>query len=920
MSDYLMHYGIKDQKWYRRRFQNKDGSLTPAGKRRYGEWNPGKKKNVGLKELKNVDGSKRYAIESEDGIKVGNISTYHQSDDSLRVSWIGVENKFKRDGYASSAMEKLKEDAIKNGYKKMSVVIPKDKADIQHIYERLGFKSSNANLTLDEFQDSITTLGDVVKMELDLTHSDELMHYGVSKDNGAPGRGSGRYPKGSGKRPFQREGKEKRVFVSGSSKTQFDDNPYYRKELPKPIRDELDKFVKESAGIIVGDAPGIDRQVQNYLKSLNYQNVTVYGPGKQVRYNANPKWATRPIDAPEFEEGSKEWLAKKDIAMTNDSTEGLAVILDEGAKATRKNVARMKEQGKEVKVYELSKEAQEFDHWVDELLDEATHSDAPDEELYHYGVGHLHGGHSGRYPWGSRKDSKQSQKAALNSSNKLIDASLNSAPTKDIKKIIDRDSQSKNREERENILNILDKRNKGIKATDEDLNAIDKAWHTPIWKNRSKPGYVEHWDKVAALGLKALQKMENNVEGDAWYDPSDKSSREWFLYEDQTIGKPAIADLIIRGYSANDCFDLVRIIEENSFDASGDPSDFYDKSSAAFEVSEGNWMGADLGLFAEYCEKVKNSVEHSDLLEDFLQHYGVGPDDNPPGRGSGRYAKGTGKDPYQHDPVMKKKMGLFDRIGQRLKKKYDEYAHDYEKKQYSVKHPQAAAWNDYLDKRFEETYSRGVEIQNRLSSKQTTKEEDKKLLAEGEKIWTDFTNDYNEEWKKYRANKTRKEALAKAREVRKANKEKAAAEKVERDKHEAEKQSAIASGDPEKISKFLSEMSNQEQRDAITRISQMKTLNDSARAQADARAKAEAELAEKNRPRTKAEIRQERIDNLLSSISSSANKIDKLRDAGEKFIKAYNLAAAVNNSLNPDKKLKKIDFGNNEKKDDKKDK
>lgn len=318
--------------------------------------------------------------------------------------------------------------------------------------------------------------------------------------------------------------------------------------------------------------------------------------------------------------------------------------------------------------------------------------------------------------------------------------------------------------------------------------------------------------------------------------------------------------------------------------------------------------------------RVNHSDFSEDLLDDFLQHYGVGPDDNPPGRGSGRYAKGSGKDPYQHDPVMKKKKGLFDRLGKKLKKAFDEYEHDFHKKEVSVKHPQAAAWNDYLDKRFEETYARGVEIQNRLSSKQTTEEEDKKLLAEGEKIWTDFSNDYNEEWKKYRANEARKEALAKAREVRKANKEKAAAEKAEKDKHEAEKQSAIASGDPEKISKFLSEMSNQEQRDAITRISQMKTLNDSARAQADARARAEAELAEKNRPRTKAEIRQERIDNLLSSISSSANKIDKLRDAGEKFIKAYNLAAAVNNSLNPDKKLKKIDFGNNEKKDDKKDK
>ena len=189
-----------------------------------------------------------------------------------------------------------------------------------------------------------------------------LKHYGVKGQKW----GIRRYQNKDGS--LTSEGKKhyakKTVFVSGSSKTQTKDSPYYRKKLSKEIQNELDRYIASKAKIVVGDAPGIDRQVQQYLNKKKYMNVEVYGPGKAVRYSANNKWKTNPIDASEYEENSKEWLAKKDIVMSNIATEGLAVILDEGAKATRNNIARLNEQNKKTKVFELSKEGRRKDRWV----------------------------------------------------------------------------------------------------------------------------------------------------------------------------------------------------------------------------------------------------------------------------------------------------------------------------------------------------------------------------------------------------------------------------------------------------------------------------------------------------------------------------------------------------------------------------
>lgn len=64
LNDKLQHHGIKGQKWGIRRFQNKDGSLTPAGRKRqkvqshedYNKAHSGKSvKEMSDKELRDVN-------------------------------------------------------------------------------------------------------------------------------------------------------------------------------------------------------------------------------------------------------------------------------------------------------------------------------------------------------------------------------------------------------------------------------------------------------------------------------------------------------------------------------------------------------------------------------------------------------------------------------------------------------------------------------------------------------------------------------------------------------------------------------------------------------------------------------------------------------------------------------------------------
>lgn len=137
---YLMHHGIKGQKWGIRRFQNDDGSLTDAGRRRYYRL-AGYKDGVSLLEKKSLFGKSTdiYEIHSN-GKKVGD-AIVDDDGDTLHLDWIGIKNSERRKGYGQKALNLVIQDAMTRGKRYVTLDAAGLDPAAVHIYEKQGFKA-----------------------------------------------------------------------------------------------------------------------------------------------------------------------------------------------------------------------------------------------------------------------------------------------------------------------------------------------------------------------------------------------------------------------------------------------------------------------------------------------------------------------------------------------------------------------------------------------------------------------------------------------------------------------------------------------------------------------------------------------------------------------------------------------------------
>lgn len=105
---------------------------------------------------------------------------------------------------------------------------------------------------------------------------------------------------------------------------------------------------------------------------------------------------------------------------------------------------------------------------------------------------------------------------------------------------------------------------------------------------------------AADLGLKAVENLRGPGYVDLDDDTDPASNREWFLFEDQTIGMPMVADLINQGYTSKEVKKLIDELDEN-YDHDIAKGGETALSNAMFQVRNGD----DLKDFADECEKAK---------------------------------------------------------------------------------------------------------------------------------------------------------------------------------------------------------------------------------------------------------------------------------------------------------------------------
>jgi len=129
-----------------------------------------------------------------------------------------------------------------------------------------------------------------------------------------------------------------KIFIGGSRAVS---------KLNRVIRARLDDFIRRGDSIMVGDANGADKAVQQYFADRQYPNVEVFCM-EECRNNVG-SWPIRKI-APLNSRKDFRYYATKDMAMAQEARCGV-MFWDGKSKGTLQNILNLMAAGKRTLVY-----------------------------------------------------------------------------------------------------------------------------------------------------------------------------------------------------------------------------------------------------------------------------------------------------------------------------------------------------------------------------------------------------------------------------------------------------------------------------------------------------------------------------------------------------------------------------------------
>jgi len=123
-------------------------------------------------------------------------------------------------------------------------------------------------------------------------------------------------------------------------------------ELPQPAIERIGAIVAAEHGVLIGDAPGADAEMQGLLAGYNYEHVGVFCAGDTPRNNLGD-WAIYPVP-PHVGAHGFEAYAPKDREMARRANYGL-MVWDGMSLGTCLNALRLAMANKPCVIYDMAR-------------------------------------------------------------------------------------------------------------------------------------------------------------------------------------------------------------------------------------------------------------------------------------------------------------------------------------------------------------------------------------------------------------------------------------------------------------------------------------------------------------------------------------------------------------------------------------